>query len=64
MSNLPKYYFKDIPAEVMDEIMQEMASILPEPSLEEIDHWLNCNNVASNIPGWYTRVELFRAERA
>jgi hypothetical protein len=61
---LPKYYFQDLPAEVMDEIMQEMVSTCPEPSWEEIDHWLNCQNVASTIPGWFTNAELFRAERA
>jgi len=64
MSDLPKYYFQDLPAEIMDEVMQEMASIQPEPSLEEIDHWLNCQNVPSTIPGWYTQAELFRAEHA
>jgi hypothetical protein len=44
MSNLPKYYFQDIPAEVMDEIMKEMHTADPEPEWEEIDHWLNCHN--------------------
>jgi hypothetical protein len=44
MSNLPKYYFQDIPAEVMAEIIHGMESALPEPSWEEIDHWLNCHN--------------------
>jgi hypothetical protein len=29
---LPKYYFQDLPAEVMDEIMRGMQAALPEPS--------------------------------
>ncbi len=36
MSNLPKYYFQDIPAEVMREIMDEMLALKPEPRLEDI----------------------------
>jgi len=39
--SLPKYYFQDLPAEVMDEIMRGMEAALPEPSWEEIDYWLN-----------------------
>lgn len=50
MSNLPKYYFQDIPSEVMDEIMHGMQQALPEPTWEEIDHWLNCNNRQASIP--------------
>jgi hypothetical protein len=38
---LPKYYFQDIHPDVMDEIMRGMQAALPEPSWEEIDHWLN-----------------------
>ncbi len=34
--SLPKYYFQDPPAEVMDEIMRGMEAALPEPSWEEI----------------------------
>jgi hypothetical protein len=59
MSNLPKYYFQDIPAEVMDEIMKEMHTADPEPEWEEIDHWLNCHNSPATIPAWYERVEEF-----
>ena len=53
MSNLPKYYFQDIPAELMHEIVTEMQTALPEPDLEEIDHLLNCHNLAFTIPDWY-----------
>ncbi len=59
MSHLPKYYFQDIPAAVMEEIIQGMERALPEPSWEEIDHWLNCHNEASTIPAWYERAEEF-----
>jgi hypothetical protein len=59
MSNLPKYYFQDIPAAVMEEIIQGMERALPEPSWEEIDHWLNCHNAPATIPAWYERVEEF-----
>ncbi len=63
MSNLPKYYFQDIPAEVMQEIMDEMASSKPDQDIEEVDYCLNCHNVASTIPDWYDRVASFKAER-
>jgi hypothetical protein len=59
MSNLPKYYFQDIPAEVMDEIMKEMRTADPEPEWEEIDHWLNCHNAPATILDWCERVEEF-----
>ena len=62
-SKLPKYYFGDLPAEVMQEIMDEMASSKPDQDIEEVDHWLNCHNVASTIPDWYDRVAAFKAER-
>ena len=39
-SNLPRYYFGDLPAEVMQEIMDEMASSKPVQDIEEVDHWL------------------------
>ena len=58
MSNLPKYYFQDIPAEVMAEIVEEMQAV--EPDTEEIDHWVNCHNVAASIPDWYERVAEFK----
>ncbi|MGA8312527.1 MAG: hypothetical protein WB755_21020 [Terriglobales bacterium] len=61
MSNLPKYYFQDIPAEVMAEIIQGMEKALPEPSWEEIDQWLDCHNQAATIPAWYERAEEFAA---
>ena len=59
MSNLPKYYFQDIPAGVMEEIIQGMEKALPEPSWEEIDQWLNCHNGTATIPAWYERAEEF-----
>jgi hypothetical protein len=64
MSNLPKYYFRDIPAEVMEEIMQGMEKALPEPTWEEIDQWQSCQNVASTIPDWYERVEQFISDQS
>jgi hypothetical protein len=57
--SLPKYYFQDLPAEVMDEIMRGMEAALPELSWEEIDYWLNTHNIASTIPGWYDRAGEF-----
>jgi len=57
--SLPKYYFQDLPAEVREEIMHGMEAALPEPSWEEIDHWLNTHNLTSTIPGWYDRAGEF-----
>jgi len=62
MSNLPKHYFQDIPAELMREIIDEMQTALPGPSLEEIDDWLNRHNVASTIPQWYESVGEFLSD--
>jgi len=65
MSNLPKYYFQDIPAEVMKEIMDEMLAAKPEPDLsavEETDDWLNRQNVARTIPQWYESVGEFLSD--
>ena len=62
---LPKYYFRDIPAEVMKEIMDKMLAAKPEPSLadpEEVDDWLNRHNVASTIPAWYKSVGEFLSD--
>ncbi len=59
MSNLPKYYFGDIPAVVMAEIMDEMLRLKPEPELsdlEEVDDWLNRSNRPRTIPGLYESV--------
>ena len=63
MTNLPTEYFGDIPATVMQEIVTGMQETLPEPSFEEIDHWLNTHNIASTIPGWYERAEEFISSR-
>ncbi len=65
MSNLPKYYFRDIPAEVMREIMDEMLASKPEPELsdlESVDDWLNRHNVASTIPQWYESIGQFLSD--
>ena len=65
MSNPPKYYFQDIPAEVMKEIINEMLSLKPEPNLadlEEVDDWLNRHNVARTIPGWYESIGEFLSD--
>ena len=64
MSYLPTYYFQDLPANVMAEVIAGMQTALPEPSFEEIDHWLNCHNVASSITGWYGKAEEFVEEAA
>jgi hypothetical protein len=44
MSNLPKFYFQDIPADVMAEIMSEMESALLNNAWEEIDEWFSRDN--------------------
>ncbi len=65
MSNLPKYYFGDIPAVVMAEIMDEMLRLKPEPELsdlEEVDDWLNRKNHARTIPGWCESVGEFLSD--
>ena len=51
--SLPKYYFQDLAAEVMDEIMRGMEAALPEPSWEEIDQWLNTTTSSRLFPVWY-----------
>ena len=48
-----KYYFQDLAAEVMDEIMRGMEAALPEPSWEEIDQWLNTTTSSRLFPVWY-----------
>ena len=40
MSNLPKYYFQDIPAYVMDKIITGMIDGKPEPTPAEMEEWL------------------------
>ena len=57
--SLPKYYFQDLPAAVMAEIMSEMESIYPDPSWEEVDAWVNAQHASSTIPDWYERAEQF-----
>ena len=55
--SLPKYYFQDIHPDVMDEIMHGMQEALPEPSLEDLDNWLN-NNIAST-ESWLRHPKFF-----
>ena len=38
--SLPKYYFRDIPAYLMDEIIAGMIDGKPEPTPEEMEGWL------------------------
>jgi len=38
--SLPKYYFRDIPAYLMDEIIAGMIDGKPEPPPEEMEDWL------------------------
>jgi hypothetical protein len=38
--SLPKYYFQDIPASLMDEIITGMIDGKMEPTPEEMEEWL------------------------
>jgi hypothetical protein len=40
MSNLPNYYFQDLPAYLMEEIITGMTNGKPEPTREEMNDWL------------------------
>jgi hypothetical protein len=40
MANLPKYYFQNIPAYLMDEIMTGLIDGKMEPTPEEMEEWL------------------------
>ena len=40
MRNLPKRYFRDVPAHVMEEIVEGMVAGRTEPSPEEVEEWL------------------------
>ena len=40
MTGLPNFYFRDIPAYVMDEIIAGMIDGKPGPTHEELDEWL------------------------
>ena len=37
MSDLPKYYFQDIPEDGMEQIVSETEAAVPEPSREQFD---------------------------
>ena len=41
INSMTKYYFRDIPAYVMDEIITGMIDGKPEPTPEEMEEWLN-----------------------
>lgn len=43
MSSLPKYYFQDIPAYIMEEIITGMIDGRAEPTAEEMAEWEMCN---------------------
>jgi hypothetical protein len=55
--SLPKYYFQDIHPDVMEEIMHGMQEALPEPSLEDLDRWLD-RNLAST-ESWFKHPKFF-----
>jgi hypothetical protein len=40
MDRLPRYYFRDIPAYVMEDIISGMINGKPEPTPEEMEAWL------------------------
>ena len=45
--------------------MDEMLRLKPEPELSDLDEagdWLNRNNVARMIPGWYESVGEFLSD--
>ena len=71
MSNLPNYYFRDIPAETMKEVMDGMQAVKPEPRLEDIEEandWLVYyffkyrHNSPRTIPQWYEAVGEFLSD--
>ena len=62
MSYLPQYYVQDIPSAVMHDIIAGMQAALPEPSLDEIDQWMN-SRAAATIEEWYERVAEFKVSR-
>ena len=43
MSNVPRYYFQDIPVHVMDDIMAGMIEGRPEPTRAEVEEWLSAD---------------------
>jgi hypothetical protein len=40
MEKLPRYYFQDLPAYVMEEIITGMINGKPEPTREEMEDWV------------------------
>ena len=65
MSNLPAYYFRDIPAPEMKEIMDGMQIALPEPDIDEmlaaLDR-LNRSTVRATVPAWHESVGQFLSD--
>jgi hypothetical protein len=55
--SLPKYYFQDIHPDVMEEIMHGMQEALPEPSLEDLDRWLDSN--LASTESWFKHPKFF-----
>jgi hypothetical protein len=55
--SLPKYYFQDIHPDVMEEIMHGMQGALPEPSLEDLDRWLESNMASTE--SWLKHPKFF-----
>jgi len=55
--SLPKYYFQDIHPYMMEEIMHGMQEALPEPSLEDLDRWLD-SNLTSTV-SWFKHPKFF-----
>lgn len=47
MNSLPKYYFQDITADLMAEIMDEVTETRPEPTWEGIEKW-------ASLESWLT----------
>ena len=43
MERIPQYYFRDIPAYVMEDIISGMINGKPEPTPEEMEAWLTQN---------------------
>jgi len=65
MSKLPKYYFRDIPAETMKEIMDGMQDAMPEPDIDEMLETLDRLNrsiVAQTVPAWHQSIGQFLSD--